>query len=603
MLRQNLRWRMSKLRSRWIRAVDTRVTAVSLAGALIMGSLVVTSTDVAASAPATLPAASGSAIVSVDTAEIDIETVAEAVANEGHDPTVLSEVDTVVAPLSVAEMARLEALPGVTVTHDVTLTLSESTQEPAPWNLSRLDQRFLPVDSRYRYPSTAGQGVPVYVIDSGVSAHSQFADRLTPGATAVSDGLGTGDCLGHGTHVAGTVGSATWGVAKKALIVPVRVFDCRSSTTLSTVLGALDWVIDQHTPGTPGIINLSLAGPRNTVFDAAVSSAVDAGLIVVVAGGNSGADACSESPAAAADALTVGATTAQDARASFSNFGTCLDLFAPGAAIPSLRKDGSDEPLLMSGTSMAAPHVAGVAAILWSADPGLTAESVEQMVVAQAIPGAVSNAGPASPNLLLSNFPGNASELPSAPTGVTARSSGGTSASVTWTTPNNVGSGIIDYVIQFRRGGTSTWLTASDGISARTTAAVSGIQAGLAYDFRVRAESLAGAGPFSAVSALTLPQPPGPPRGLRLESNFLRSTVAWDPPSETGRSAITDYTVQYRRAGSSSWTTVADDGPSADTRHVFRRLTANSPFEVRVRAINADGAGPYSEPLGFRNRR
>ncbi|RZS57422.1 subtilisin family serine protease [Microcella putealis] len=449
-----------------------------------------------------------SRIVVIDESVADADAVAEAVTDavdgSGDTSTVLDEIGAIVAPLDDAAADVLEAIPGVDVVDDELVTIgATSTQSNAPWNLSRLDQQFLPVDSAYAYPTAAGTGVRVYVIDSGVTPNaSQFGNRLLAGATAVNDNRGSSDCNGHGTHVAGSVASSSWGVAKQALIVPVRVFDCSNSANLSTVLTAIDWVITNHPAGTPGVINMSLSGGQNVEMNLAVREATAAGLIVVAAAGNANRDACVESPASAPEALTVGATTIQDARASFSNFGPCLDIFAPGENIISVDNDSLTNPVLMSGTSMAAPHVAGAAALLWSTMPGASARSVESALVGQAFTGRVTSTGTGSPNRLLSSLAVDTTLIPGAVSGVSATAQGETSAKVSWKAPTVNADKVTDYTIQFRRIGTSTWLTASDGVSTATFATISGLQANTVYDVRVRGESFTGSGPFSSLATV-----------------------------------------------------------------------------------------------------
>jgi len=279
---------------------------------------------------------------------------------------VLSEVaEGFVADLNDAQARSLDAVPGVTLHEDVPIELAE-TQSGAPWHLSRLDQAAPPVDTRFDYPASAGEGVRIYIVDTGVAPHPDLGSRLLAGYTSVLDGRGTVDCDGHGTHVAGLAASTTYGVAKLAGIVPVRVFGCEGPASLSDVLDGLDWIAGTHPAGSPGVINLSIAGSASPILDEAVNTLVAEGFIVVAAAGNGGTDqigddACGESPARAASALTVAATDSADARPSFSNFGPCVDLFAPGVGIRSLNFTGTGS-IIMSGTSMATPLVAGAAA-------------------------------------------------------------------------------------------------------------------------------------------------------------------------------------------------------------------------------------------------
>jgi subtilisin family serine protease len=291
------------------------------------------------------------------------------------------------------QVARIEA--------DGVVRTTETTQNNATWGLDRVDQRDLPLTQTYTYGAT-GAGVRAYIVDTGVRPdHVDFGGRVAAGYTAISDGRGTNDCNGHGTHVAGTVAGTTWGVAKAASVVPVRVLDCNGSGTWSGVIAGMDWIAANHPTGTPGVANLSLGGGANSSVDDAVQRVIDKGVTVVVAAGNSNANACNYSPARAPQAITVGATVNNDSRASYSNFGTCLDLFAPGSSITSAWYTGSTATNTISGTSMAAPHVAGAAALLLQGTTGFTPAQATEAIARDATPGKVTSAGSGSPNLLL----------------------------------------------------------------------------------------------------------------------------------------------------------------------------------------------------------
>lgn len=291
----------------------------------------------------------------------------------------------------------------LSIERDIEVTTFE-TQLGATWGLDRIDQRALPLSNDFIYSAT-GAGVRVYIVDTGVRAtHTEFIGRMTTGFTALKDKRGTDDCNGHGTHVAGTVAGTTYGVAKTATIVPVRVLNCRGSGTTSGVIAGLDWVAQDHTTG-PAVVNLSLGGGASAALDAAVLGVVNDGVSVIVAAGNSNADACASSPARVLQAVTVGATVSTDGRASYSNFGACLDLFAPGSAITSAWKSSDTATNTISGTSMASPHVAGVAAVLLSRTPSLTPIQVVAALTSSATSGIVTSAGTGSPNLLLYSDP------------------------------------------------------------------------------------------------------------------------------------------------------------------------------------------------------
>lgn len=283
-----------------------------------------------------------------------------------------------------------------------------ATQNNATWGLDRIDQSSLPLNNTYNYDYD-GTGVNAYVIDTGVRiTHTQFGNRGRSGYTAINDGNGTTDCQGHGTHVAGTIGSSTYGVAKDTTIYAVRVLGCDGSGTNAGVIGGVDWVAANHIK--PAVANMSLGGGASSALDSAVNSAVSAGITMVVAAGNDNSNACSYSPARAASAITVGSTTSTDARSSFSNYGSCLDIYAPGSSITSTWSTSNTATNTISGTSMASPHVAGVAALYLDEFPNASPSQVEAGIEGAAIPNKVTDARTGSPNLLLNNFSGGGTD-------------------------------------------------------------------------------------------------------------------------------------------------------------------------------------------------
>jgi len=270
--------------------------------------------------------------------------------------------------------------------------------------------------------------VTAYIIDTGVlSTHTEFGGRVLSGFSSVSDSNGTEDCNGHGTHVAGTVGGSNFGVAPGVAIVPVRVLDCSGSGSTSGVIAGIDWVIANHVAGTPAVANMSLGGGRSSALDIAVRSGVDDGVVFVVAAGNSTANACQSSPAGEPLAITVGSTTSADTRSSFSNYGSCVDVFAPGSSITSAWYTSTTASNTISGTSMASPHVAGVAALGLEIAPNASVAQISAWITTTATPGVVGDAGTGSPNLLIYSRLSTSPPVASAPstTSTTTVPSGG----------------------------------------------------------------------------------------------------------------------------------------------------------------------------------
>jgi subtilisin family serine protease len=296
---------------------------------------------------------------------------------------------------------RMAADPGVAfVEQDRTFTVATDQLNPPSWGLDRVDQRNLPLDHKYTFNTTASN-VTAYVIDTGIRVtHQTFGGRATFAFNAVGDGINT-DCNGHGTHVAGTIGGSQFGIAKGVHLVAVKVLSCSGSGTTAQVVNGINFVTSNHQAGQPAVANMSLGGGASTAIDNAVRSAIADGVTFAIASGNSNANACNFSPARVTQAITVNASDTNDNRASFSNFGTCTDIFAPGVNITSAWMTSDTATNTISGTSMATPHVAGAAALYLAGHPTASPATVQSALTANATANKIVNPGSGSPNRLL----------------------------------------------------------------------------------------------------------------------------------------------------------------------------------------------------------
>jgi subtilisin family serine protease len=320
------------------------------------------------------------------------------------------------SPVAATAMARNPLVKYIEP--DSTMHLLDTEPNPPSYGLDRIDQRALPLDHAYNYPTNPGAGAHVYDIDTGLrSTHVDFAGRVGNGRNFASHGTGflcvqfgvncpaavatdTSDCNGHGTHTAGTATGTTYGVAKKATIHSVRVFGCGGSTATSTIIAGVDWVTANRI--LPAAANMSLGGSASQTLDDSVRNMITHGVTVAIAAGNdSAADACGVSPARVAEAITVGASENNDAAATYSNIGTCLDIWAPGTNITSTWNTSDTATNVISGTSMATPHVAGAAARYLAANPTATPAQVQAALIAASTPNVITNPGAGSPNRLL----------------------------------------------------------------------------------------------------------------------------------------------------------------------------------------------------------
>ena len=301
-----------------------------------------------------------------------------------------------------SKVLALAKNPKVEVIEQDGVVRTQALYSNAVWGLDRVDQRLLPLDSNFDDLNNSGSSIPIYIVDSGLYAeHSEFSGRVAPGVTTISDGYGTWDCNGHGTHVSGIAAGTNFGIAKSANLIPVRVLGCNGSGTYSGVIAGLDWIAANHPAGVPGVVNMSLSGPASSTLDSAVNNLISRGLTVVVAAGNAAADACSYSPARVAGAITVAATAIDDTRANYSNYGSCIDVFAPGSSITSAWINGITGSAVASGTSMSSPHVAGAIARFLFLNPLATPLQVTEALIQSTTKDLIVDAGLGSLNRLL----------------------------------------------------------------------------------------------------------------------------------------------------------------------------------------------------------
>ncbi len=293
--------------------------------------------------------------------------------------------------------------PGVLFVEQDSYISVNSTQTNAPWGLDRVDQRSVPLNNTYSYAST-GSGVHVYVIDTGIRAsHVDFQGRATADYDSMYDGQNGNDCHGHGTHVAATVGGNNYGVAKGVRLHGIRVIGCNGIGTVSTAVEGIDWVTANHV--SPAVANMSMGSNASPLMDFAVQGSIDAGVTYVVAAGNANSDACQVSPARLGSAITVGASDQTDVRAAFSNYGSCVDLFAPGVGITSAWSWNDTATLTANGTSMASPHVTGAVALHLENEPDATPAQAAAALMGDATSGTMGTMSDGSPNLMLFTAP------------------------------------------------------------------------------------------------------------------------------------------------------------------------------------------------------
>ena len=508
------------------------------------------------------------------------------------------------AGLSPAAAGALARNPLVAYVEQNQVVHVVAEQIDATWGLDRVDQRDLPFSTTYGYNVT-GKGVTAYILDTGIqTTHNDFGGRVVPGVDQVGDGYGTEDCYGHGTHVAGTVGGATWGVAKDVRLVAVRVLDCGGSGTWEGVIAGIDWVTADHEEGQPAVANMSLAGGFMESANEAVTNSVNDGVVYAVAAANDAGNACDMSPASTPAALTVGATDVDDVEAWFSNRGECLDIWAPGVDVTSAWIGDDNATATISGTSMASPHVAGATALYLETNPFATAALVDQALSDNATIGKITwqdpyQSKPSPPAagedyLLYTGFiaAGPPPPAPAAPGTLSARALSQSQITLSWEDNSSNESGFK--IERCQDAGCSSFARIGVVGANVESYADGGRAANTVYRYRVQAYNGGGNSDYSNVAEATTPPPPPAPR---TPSNLVASPLSWSQIDLIWAHQGNDedgFTIERcPGAACSSFSQIATVGPNVLTYSDVGR-TENTVYRYRIRAFNTTGNSAYS---------
>ncbi|MCZ7558447.1 MAG: S8 family serine peptidase [Bacteroidia bacterium] len=469
--------------------------------------------------------------------------------------------------------------------------IARKTQQsnPPSWGLDRIDQRNLPLNQTYNYQNN-GSGVRVYILDTGIRFnHQEYNGRAFSGWDFIQNDPDASDCDGHGTHVAGTVGGTSVGVAKGVTLIAVRVLDCNGSGSWGQVIAGIDWVTANHIK--PAVANMSLGGGYYAPINTAVANSIAAGVVYAVSAGNSNANACNYSPASTPAALTIGSTTSGDVRSSFSNYGSCVDIFAPGSSIYSSTMTSTSSYQSSSGTSMASPHVAGVAALYLSAHPTATPAQVETAIKSNATTGVLSSIGSGSPNsLLYSLIAAPAGPVPNAPSNLTVGSPTTSSLTLNWSDNSSDETG---FRIERASSSNGPWSFVANVGQNQTSYQNTGLASSTTYWYRVFAFNANGNSSASNTASGTTaspPPPPNPPSNLVVVSPTSSSlTLNWSDNSgdESG------FRIERASSSNGPWSFVANVGQNV-TNYQNTGLASSTTYWYRVFAFNANGTSAAS---------
>ena len=478
-----------------------------------------------------------------------------------------------------------------------------ATQANPTWGLDRVDQHPRPLDNSYTYNQT-GVGVDAYCLDTGIRfTHVDFGGRAVTGVDEITPGGTAADGNGHGTHTAGTIGGSTYGVAKGVHLIAVRVLDNSGSGSYAQVIAGVDWVTADHTTH-PAVANMSLGGPVSTALDDAVRNSIADGVTYCVSAGNNASNASTQSPADVAEAITVGATDINDVFASFSNFGSGVDLSGPGVNITSDWNTSNTATNTISGTSMSTPHVAGAAVLYLEANPTATPAQVAAGLIAASTSGLITSLPAGTPNrLLYALIAGGPPPPPPAAPVLSSPADGATGVSTSPTLSWNASSGATSYRVQVSTSSSfATTVYDQSGI-ASTSTNVSGLAGSTVYYWRANATNAGGTSGFSTVFSFTTAAG-SPPPAPTLVSPLNGSTNVSRTPTLTwnASSGATSYRVQVSTS-STFGTTVFDQSGVTSTSVTLPQLGSRVDYYWHVNATNANGTSAYSATWNFRTRR
>ncbi len=499
--------------------------------------------------------------------------------------------------LSAVEIEEVRKDPRVKYIEQDQVVTIVATQSPATWGLDRIDQPGLPLNGSYTYNSN-GSTVDAYIFDTGIKLdHVEFNGRVSAGYNSVTIGASANDGNGHGTHVAGTVGGTTYGVAKQISLIPVKVLGDNGSGTNAGVVAGIDWAVQHHTTK-PAVGNMSLGGGASTATDDAVRRAISDGIVMCVAAGNSNVDAINSSPARTVEAITVGSTTNTDARSSFSNFGSVVDIFAPGSSITSAWHTSNTAVSTISGTSMACPHVAGVAALYLENKLGTTTAQIETALKNNAVLGAITGIPAGTANRLLQSSltpPPPPTAAPAAPA-LASPANAATGVSLTASLSWNASATATSYAVQVSTDPNFGSTVINRPGLTTTSSALSGLTNGIVYYWRVSATNVAGTSAWSATrSFTTVLNPPALSAPNNGATGISRTpTLSW-----SAAAGATAYNVQYSTTSNFSTGTVTRNGVTGTSLPITTALLGNTIYYWRVQSVRGTVTSAYSASRRF----